>query len=361
MRRAVLVLVSSLALGLVPLDARAGDSPGEAAFHRGDFDSARALWKAPAKAGDHEAQWLLGRLLLIAGDMEGVAWIQTSADAGYVPAMLRMALNRIYGFYHPGDRRACVAWLRKIEALPEETKRAHGCEAGAALHLLAYAYREGVGGLSKDRGRYVALLRQAADMGHPEAQFLLAKALHAGRDIPHDIPRAYLYYILSWKQEWKGAREAALALRKRLTAKQLEQAKALARDWMGKKDEGTVGCGFEAGKKDLTTGEERIQQAESMQLEILQAVMSIDRIQDLPCRPLDPTATKECPDRWIRSRSRVHQQSPRHPVIERWVVEYGEGTRAYRVVLEPGGRIDGKESIRWRVEPEGARVPRGRS
>lgn len=174
-------------LAVAPPAARAGLEEGLAAYRRGDGRAARAELQPPARQGNAEAQYYLGRL-------------------HYYP---ELGLRR--------DYRAAARWFRL----------AAGQGHAAAQYKLGGMHFAGRGVRHDDR-QAAAWWRRAAEQGHAEAQNNLGALFANGRGVPRDP-------VLAWALQARavagGNELAAENLRAKeaiLTPAELDAAKALA-------------------------------------------------------------------------------------------------------------------------------------
>lgn len=154
----------------------------------GDPQSAVALLRQQAEAGDVRALYLLGLAHRsgtgVARD-EGKALrlFEAAAEAGEADAMVAAGLALREG----GDPTAAPAAARWFE-------RAAALGHPAALHHLSQAHAAGAG-VPQDAARARALLEQAAQAGHAPAQTALGAAYEAGDGAPADV---------AWAARWYG-------------------------------------------------------------------------------------------------------------------------------------------------------------
>ena len=163
--RTVHLLVA--ALGTVVLQGCATSSldRGNAAFERGDFESAQAIWGPLAERGDARAQYNLAilnekpRAGRQADRDRAEAWYRAAAERGYLPAMTRLAnLHRFRG-----DDDAALALYTLAARLGSddatEALRAWGrpvpsadLEAALVKQQLAHQRKRSIARSSRDEG-----------------------------------------------------------------------------------------------------------------------------------------------------------------------------------------------------------------
>ncbi len=172
----------------IPAPAGAGVPEGRTAYRAGQYATAIDALQAPARAGDAEAQFLLGssyaqakppvRNLALAE-----AWLLKSADRQYGQAF--NALGNFYMFLEPGrDARKALPWYRK-----------------------------------------------GADRGHPESQFLYGMLLFDGKEIARDRTEAYKWMALAARHGSHLARHTMARLLKDFTEQQQREGTRRADAW----------------------------------------------------------------------------------------------------------------------------------
>ena len=335
MRLAALVLASSLAIWLLPLRGHAGDEPGDPAFHRGDLEAAREAWWPLAEQGDPRAQFGLGRLLLLDGDTKGVAWVRRSAEAGHLPAELRLAHFTYGGLYVPVDLVAGESWLRKAAGHDVEDMRAHPIEGGTARAILAQLEA----GAQGNYEQALPYLRKVADAGDAEAQLdyvinlerLIDKRSQdpAARRKDPGIPVAHAYAVICERQDaGVGAfiftpDRIAKRLHDEMSEAQRARSKELVRAWFEAKAAGTLGWLYDQHKRKLSLGEQAL--AMLAEMEEAMGYLRLELLEG-PCS--DP------PSCWLQMRTPVERWSPgRKEWAERWVVHACGETFTKRVTF----------------------------
>jgi TPR repeat protein len=119
------------------------------------------------------------------------------------------------------------------EEYSESRKR---CEDAAKRNFAPGAYCEaliygrGLGG-TKDPVERAKWLTRAAELGHARAVLELGEAYWKGEGVKLDPVAAYTWIWLAYNSKVPGAEQDEQALRKELTAKQVEQAKRKATEW----------------------------------------------------------------------------------------------------------------------------------
>ena len=191
-----------LALALLAVPATAGAqtfADGLAAAEAGDFATAMTLWRPLAEAGDHDAQYGIGRLyrdgLGVAADpLRAFPWFQKAAEAGHVGAAFSLAAMYDAGDGVAQDLATAAAWY---------TRAAEGGLAEARYNL-GFMYERGEG-VAQDPRKAADWFRMAAEQGHAEAQNDLGVLYAEGRGVKRDFDKAF-----SWIMKSNVSNEALL-------------------------------------------------------------------------------------------------------------------------------------------------------
>ena len=145
--------------------------------------------------GDPEALYIIGRRMdegdgLGQNRETGIDYMRSSAEKGYAPAQNYMGYLHSHGDYLPKDDLAAVEWFSKAadQGLPK------------AKCNLAFFYKDGKGGLDKDRGIYLKLMREAAESDYPSAQYYMGEAYYYGEGVDKDYTQAAAWYLKSAEQ-----------------------------------------------------------------------------------------------------------------------------------------------------------------
>lgn len=122
---------------------------------------------AKAKAGDADAQGMLGRCYIVGDGVQtdytqGIKWLQQAAEQKNAFAHCRLALCYLEGRGVPQNEAKGLEHLRQAAELGDV--QAQSC--------LGFYYLKGQG-VPKDEKKAVELIRQAAEQGDAQAQFLL--------------------------------------------------------------------------------------------------------------------------------------------------------------------------------------------
>jgi TPR repeat protein len=182
---------------LFGVPAWADTAAGLAAFKNKDYQRAYQEWKASADAGQAEAQFDLGLLyaqgLGVHRDLtEAAQWYRKSAEQGNAEA--QFALGQMYsrGWGVPRDEADAIRWLQMANSVESE-----GPPTDWAV-VEAY-------GIAKDPKEAVYWYSQAADKGHPEAQFNLARLYASGEGVKRDQEQAARWVSASATQGYRPA------------------------------------------------------------------------------------------------------------------------------------------------------------
>jgi len=193
---AVLVASSGVALG----DTAAGMQ----AFRNKDYQTAFREWKAAAERGQAEAQFDLA-LLYAQGygtrrDLTvAVQWYRKAAEQGNAQA--EFALGQMYsrGWGAPRDTADAMRWLQMAndpasDGPPTEWARVEGY------------------GFEQDQKQAAYWYEKAAEQGHQEAQYNLARLYATGQGVPRDQEQALRWVRASASQGFAPA-QARFGLR----------------------------------------------------------------------------------------------------------------------------------------------------
>ena len=155
---------------------------GLEAFKRKDYERAYQEWKAAAETGDAEAQFDLG--LLYAQGLgvrrnlsEAERWYRMSARQGNAEAEYALGLLYSRGWGSPRDEADAIRWLQMANAVDSEGPPTD------------WTPLEGYG-INRDPKQAVYWLRQAAEKGHPAAEFELARLYSSGEGVGRDQEQA---------------------------------------------------------------------------------------------------------------------------------------------------------------------------
>ncbi len=197
---------------------------GIAAFQRGDFSAAKALFEPLAQNGDPVAQYYLGDLIVrFATDKnkpEGVIWLRQSAQAGVPDAMNQLATILAEGRIVAQDQRRANELFMQAASLGY-------LPAYNNLGLRSY---QGVG-RPPDPVDASEWFRLAADQGFAESQFNLAVMYAGGEGVKFDIVEAYMWMTLAMKQGHPKATQQRPAILKAMSPPQIQEGEKRVRAW----------------------------------------------------------------------------------------------------------------------------------
>ena len=200
--RNVLVELGAVLFMIAPVWA--DTAAGIAAFRNKDYATAFREWKAAADAGQAEAQFDLGLLyaqgLGVKRDMgEAARWYRLAAEQGNAEA--EFALGQMYsrGWGVPRDQADALRWMQMANT-PETD--------GPPTE---WAVVEGYG-MAQDQKQAAYWYQLAAEKGHAEAQYNIARLYATGNGIPHDEEQAARWVRAAASQGYAPA-QARLGIR----------------------------------------------------------------------------------------------------------------------------------------------------
>jgi len=203
---------------------------GEAAFVRGDYETALREWRPLAEQGYAYVQYALG---LMYGKGRGVSqdyaeaanWLRKAAEQGYASAQFSLGLMYENGEGVTQDYARAVGWWRKA------------AEQGyaQAQYSLGVMYGKGQG-IPQDYAKAVKWYRKAAEQGYAQAQYNLGLAYGLGQGVPQDLAQAHMWLNLAASRFPYGVkRDISVKSRddvaKVMTPAQIAEAEKLAREW----------------------------------------------------------------------------------------------------------------------------------
>jgi hypothetical protein len=164
------------------MPAFADTAAGLEAFKNKDYQRAYKEWKTAADSGKAEAQFDLGLLyaqgLGVRRDLsEAARWYRKSADQGNAEA--EFALGQMYsrGWGIPRDEADAIRWLQMANSVDSQGPPTDWTPV------------EGYG-MARDQKQAAYWYQQAADNGHAEAQFNLARLYSSGEGVKRDEEQA---------------------------------------------------------------------------------------------------------------------------------------------------------------------------
>jgi TPR repeat protein len=96
--------------------------------------------------------------------------------------------------------------------------------------FVAYLYETGQG-VNQNYSKAAEWYSRAARQGNPEAQTQLGNMHRIGRGVPQNYVLAYMWFELASRQGSKQAIELKKGVAKKMSIKQIGEAKRLARQW----------------------------------------------------------------------------------------------------------------------------------
>ena len=165
-------------------------SDAKAAAARGDFESAIAVLRPLADAGNRDAQYELGFLAMTECELisgrEAFSLFTKAAEQGHAEAMYELAKFPEFisePFKSPLSDEEAWQWLLRAAASGSAQAL---YDAGASLATGDW----GDTGVPKDLGTALAWYRRAASAGHAEAQYNLGFMLWQGEGCEPDLAAA---------------------------------------------------------------------------------------------------------------------------------------------------------------------------
>ena len=173
------------------------DHPHSERFSNSAKGRPASAWFKAAEAGDAQAQYELGYCYEKAvgvehDESEAIKWYRRSAEGGYAPAQF------VLGYFHHGHGRLDYD---HDEVLKWYGKASDQGYAKAQFNLGCY-YDHGQGesgrlvpggatvwtkfGVPRNPAEALKWYRKAAENGHAQAQYLMGKSYHSGKDVPED-------------------------------------------------------------------------------------------------------------------------------------------------------------------------------
>jgi len=173
------------------------DHPHSERYANSAEERPASAWRTAAEAGDFRAQYELGYCYEKAvgvgyDESEAIKWYRRSAEGGYAPAQF------VLGYFHQGHGRLDYD---HDEVLKWYGKASDQGYAKAQFNLGCY-YDHGQGesgklvsggptvwtkfGIPRNPVEALKWYRKAAENGHAQAQYLMGKSYHSGKDVPED-------------------------------------------------------------------------------------------------------------------------------------------------------------------------------
>jgi len=188
-------IVGVLMLAVVPLCA--DTAAGLAAFKNKDYQRAVKEFKAGADAGQAEAEFDLGVMYAqgfgVLRDLNlAASWYRKAADQGNAEA--EFALGQMYaqGWGVPRDTADAIRWFQMANSVDSDGPPTDW------MSLTGY-------GIEKDPQQAAYWYQQAANSGHPEAQYFLALLYSSGKGVKKDEEQAERWISSSASQGYSPA------------------------------------------------------------------------------------------------------------------------------------------------------------
>jgi uncharacterized protein len=200
---AIAVILALAPLG--PARSQDADPLGAAGARQlyldGQYDQAFAMVLRLAETGDAQAKVTLGYFYSYGfgtarDEAKAIALFEEAAEQNHPAALFNLAVSYEFGSLgQPKDPARAYALFLQAAALdhPPSLHRL------AMLYLLADRLPTPLSalGVPKDPALGRALLERAVAAGHPQATADLAELLHAGVDLPQNLPRARKLYLIA--------------------------------------------------------------------------------------------------------------------------------------------------------------------
>ena len=225
MRKTIRSFSLLLALCAAPL-AYAGYEEGLSSFRAGNYGMALSELMPAAKAGNADAQQLLGHMYYMGQGVvqdfaQALAWHSKAAAQGQLESEYVIGTMYYSGKGVRQDYRGAKEWLQKA---------ASGGHADAQ-YMLGAMYFTGKG-VPQDYQQSVSWFRRAAEQGQSEAQRLLGLMhLYGVGGVPKDSVIAYMLWNLSAASGNMEASDLRSDLAMQLTPRQIEEAQSLSTHW----------------------------------------------------------------------------------------------------------------------------------
>jgi uncharacterized protein len=191
----------------------------ESAFDEQDYDAAFKIWQPMADAGNMDAQMALANAALFCDCVEkstnmAFKYYRMAAQKGNVEAIRKMGW--IYATAGADKNEAAVYYKTAADMGDVESQME-----------LGDLYRDGIGGaatLAQMPKYYLMAAAQGDRAGYQRMGYLYA----SGKQVPADPVKSYIAYSMATALSFPMAKLDAAKAEKKLTAKQLIKAKALA-------------------------------------------------------------------------------------------------------------------------------------
>jgi TPR repeat protein len=227
------IIASGLAFSLLAQAAAAGPmEDAEAAYNRGDYETALQILKPLAALGNASAQQSLGAMYAKGQGVsqnyaEALKWFRKAADQGLATAQSNIGNVYAAGLGVPQDYAEARKWFYKSAGQGEPF----------AQTSIGSLYDNGFG-VAQSFAEAVNWYRLAAEQGYPKAQGSLGVKYEFGQGVSRDFVTAYMWYDLAitglptsetkFRNYFLSRREQ---VSKHLTAHELTEAQRLAKEW----------------------------------------------------------------------------------------------------------------------------------
>jgi TPR repeat protein len=181
------ILVTLMALTLLPLAAAGGSIEGRLAYRKGDYVTALREFNSGDQCGPVGTYFLA--LMYLHGEgvpkdeARGLKLLRSSADDGYSAAQYLLGQHYLYGHGLSRDKALAVSYLLAASA-----------DGDYRAVVLLKILEKGSRGERKDRDKIVATVKQKAKSNIPDAQYTLAFMYLTGDGVPKDGTEEVRWY-----------------------------------------------------------------------------------------------------------------------------------------------------------------------
>ena len=207
----------------------AGFDEGEAAYERGDYETAYKELLPLALAGDAAAQFNLGLMYdrghgVPQDDAEAAKWFRKAAEQ--VDALAKYSLGVMYreGQGVPQDYAKAMKWFRAAAAQGEAKAQFN---IGSMFHKSE--------GVPQDYAEAARWWHKAAEQGDVKAQLSLGTLYVEGLGVPQGYILAHMWLNLAVANGAGEATELRDIVAKLMTPADLSKAQKMTREWKPKK------------------------------------------------------------------------------------------------------------------------------
>jgi uncharacterized protein len=206
---------------------------GQIAYQAKNYKRAFDSYRASAERGNAEA---MGNLALLYEKGQGceknaiqaLKWLKSGARKGDAPSQNNLGYRYFKGLGVKQNSQEALKWFQK----------AANQELASAQGNMGLMYGKGLG-VSKDCAKALEWFKKAAQQDDLDSQVNLAMMLSLGEGAPKDYVESYKWFLLALKHDLPDGRLAELRdnvewLEKRMTGKQIAEAKKRADGWNAK-------------------------------------------------------------------------------------------------------------------------------